>query len=124
MRPIHFNNMNFLFRITLFDADGTDIGIADSESVEVKFFKEYAKSEEDVWLTFKYPSESGFYDITRSGDVAYFLQLTREQVETVPLDTTLVVQITHGITDARFTEDGGVNYITEKGKVMIVKDAL
>jgi hypothetical protein len=124
MRPIHFNNTNFLFKVTLYDADGEDIGIADSVGVEIKLFKENSTTEEGVWSQYKYPETEGFSPITRDADLAYYFQLTKAQMETAPINSTLVVQITHAITDARFTEDAGINYITEKGKLMIVKSAL
>lgn len=124
MRPIHFNNTNFLFKVTLYDADGEDIGIADSVGVEIKLFKETAKTESDIWLEYKYPETEGFSPVTRDADLAYYFQITTTQMKTAPLDMTLVVLITHKITDARYTLDGGFKYVTAKGKLMIVKEVV
>ena len=118
MKRINFKNESFRFRLSLRDAQGAELGIADVEGIEAKFYGEFEKK---VWLQYAWPFKEGFEEVERHDDDYFALEITPEQAQTAPTGT-IIVQVTYKVTDDDFTQ--GFKQITEKGKVLILKDVL
>jgi hypothetical protein len=114
---IVFKNENLRFRLDVKDKDGdVVVNPLNVQSLSATFRSEFNN---ELWLDFRYPAEAEYPEITlESGQ--FYIEITTEQADTAPTGN-VIISVNYKVADASFSE--GFNSFTEKGRILLVKEA-